>query len=181
MVAETKERIDFPWYHSPFIGTYIPITSRLQMKAEKDRLSLAYNTFFADLYVHAPLATELVFRFAITGKGTPSEDPKLTLQLCLKSGENLETGAGRRMVIGQERIEISGEDLGGWIRHHGWTLTVDPSARLVWPVFPHNPYANGPEKSLEHAVGALSIPLRLKKGKYIRPGEQELAFSLKTN
>ena len=151
------------------------------MSPERDRLSLAYNTFFTDLYVPSPSATELAFRFAITGKGTPSEDPKLTLQLCLKSGEELETAAGGKFAIGPDHIELAGSTLGGWIRHHGWTLTVDPSSRLVWPVFPHNPYADGPEKSLERAVSALSVPLQLKKGRFIRPGEQEIFFSLKTN
>ena len=43
---------------------------------------------------------------------------------------------------------------------------------------PYNPYADGPEKTLEHAVGALTVPLVLKDGKYIRPGEQTISFVL---
>jgi hypothetical protein len=72
------------------------------------------------------------------------------------------------------------EDIGGRLSHHGWQMKVDPDARLVWPVYPHDPYANGPEKSLEHAVGALSVPLRLKAkpGHYMRPHEQEIEFVL---
>jgi hypothetical protein len=49
------------------------------------------------------------------------------------------------------------------IRHHGWFMKVDPEARLVWPVYPFNPYANGPETTLEWAVGALSVDLHPKK------------------
>src|SRR5438552_14499372 len=33
---------------------YLPLSSRLQMGDERDRLSLAYNTFFTDLYVPTP-------------------------------------------------------------------------------------------------------------------------------
>jgi len=84
-------------------------------------------------------------------------------------------------MLSSERMELAGPDIGGWIRHHGWTIAVDPAAALVWPVYPHNPYANGPEKTLDHAVGALSVPLRLKDGKYIRPGEQEISFTLKAD
>ena len=180
--ANSKRQPELATFSERLLGQtfYMPVTSRLQMSTERDRLSLAYNTFFADLYVPSPTDTELAFRFAITGKGTPSEDPKLTLQLCLKSGETLETASGGRIAIGPERIELSGAALGGWVRHHGWTLTVDSSSSLIWPIFPHNPYADGPEKSLEHAVAALSVPLQLKKGKFIRPGEQEIVFSLKT-
>lgn len=159
----------------------MPVSSRLQMSPQRDRLSLAYNTFFVDLHVPSPSGKELTWRFAVTGKGTPSEDPKLTLQLCLKPGEVLETAAGKQLTIGPERIELAASEIGGWIRHHGWTMTLDPTARLAWPMYPHNPYADAPEKSLERAVAALSVPLRLKKGKYIRPGEQEISFALKTN
>ena len=59
-------------------------------------------------------------------------------------------------------------------------VSIRPAARLVWPVYPHHPYTNQPEKGLDHAVGALSVPLRLKArpGHYVRPGEQEIRFAL---
>jgi len=158
---------------------HMPVSSRLQMGAATDRLSLAYNSFFADLYVPAPGANELSLRFAITGRGTPSEEPTLTLQLCLEPGELLETAAGRKVELSAERLDMDAGAIGGWIRHRGWTLTVDPAARLSWPVYPHNPYTNGPERNVERAVGALSVPLRLRRGKYIRPAEQEILFSVR--
>jgi len=159
---------------------HMPINIRLQMGESKDRLSLAYNTFFSDLYVPRPSDREVTFRFVVTGKGRPPDDARLNLQLCLKAGETLETASGRKILLGAERVEVEPEALGGWIRHHGWTLRIDPSARLVWPVFPHNPYANGPETSLEYAVGVLSVPLhlRVEREEYIRPGEQEISFAL---
>lgn len=159
---------------------HLPLSSRLQMSEERDRLSLSYNTFFSDLYVPSPSGNDVMFRFVISGKGKPAEEPQLNLQLCLKAGETLETAAGKKILLGAERIELQPDDLGGWIRHHGWTLKIDPTARLVWPVFPHNPYADAPETKLEYAVGVLSVPLRLKsqKDRYVRPGEQEIQFAL---
>jgi hypothetical protein len=161
----------------------MPISTRLQMSDERDRLSLAYNTFFSDLYLPAPKESELSLRFVITGRGRPADDPQLTLQLCLQAGETLETGAGRKITLGSERIELAPAEIGGWIGHHGWKLKVDPAARLVWPVFPHNPYSNSPETDIRYAVGALSVPLRLKAqpGRYIRSNEQEIAFVLEMN
>jgi hypothetical protein len=161
----------------------LPLSSRLQMSDHRDRLSLAYNTFFTDLYVPAPSENEITFRFAISGKGPAAESSQLALQLSLKAGEELETGGGKKVVLGKERVELSPDAIGGWIRHHGWTLKVDPGARLVWPVYPYNPYADGPETGLEHAVGALSVPLLLKSkpGHYIRPSEQEIDFTLSVN
>jgi hypothetical protein len=102
------------------------------------------------------------------------------LQLCLKEGETLETAAGQRIKLGGESVELAAGGLGGWIRHRGWRLKVPASARLAWPLFPHNPYADAPETSLQHAVGALSVPLELKArpGHYVRPGEQEILFTV---
>jgi hypothetical protein len=53
-------------------------------------------------------------------------------------------------------------------------------ARLTWPAYPHNPYADAPETALEHAVGVVSVPLKLgaKGGKYIHPNAQEISFTL---
>jgi hypothetical protein len=159
---------------------HLPLSSRLQMNDGKDRLSLSFNSFFSDLYVSEPSEKELTFRFSITGRGTPPEEAKLTLQLCLKAGEMLETASGKKVLLNKERIELRPAEIGEWIRHHGWTIKVDPSAQLVWPVYPHNPYADGPETSLEYAVGALSVPLILKSqpGRYVRPGEQEIPFTV---
>ena len=154
---------------------HMPVASRLRMEDGGDRLSLAYNTFFGDLDVAPPAPEGLSFRFALTRKGRP-EEACLTLQLRLKAGEALETGAGRRIVLGADKIVLATEDLGGWIRHHGWTLKTDSPAQLTWPVYPFNPYANGPETSIENAVGALSAPLLLS-----RSDRQEISFTLRAN
>ncbi len=116
----------------------------------------------------------------MTGRGEPPPEAQLNLQLCLKAGETLETAAGRRIVLGTERVELGPDELGGWIHHHGWRLKTDPMARLTWPAYPHNPYADAPETALEHAVGVVSVPLKLgaKSGKYIRPNAQEISFTL---
>lgn len=88
--------------------------------------------------------------------------------------------AKKQIVLSTDPIHLLPEDIGGSIRHHGWTLQVDPNARLDWPVYPFNPYANARETTLEHAVGALSVPLQLKSqpGHYVLPKEQEIKFTL---
>jgi hypothetical protein len=91
--------------------------------------------------------------------------------------ELLEAGAG-----GDARFDLPPETIDAWIRHHGWTMYVDPLARLVWPVHPYNPSSNAPEEGLDHAAAALSVPIRLqaKPGHPVRPNEQEILFRLTT-
>jgi len=133
------------------------------MGDKQDRLSLAYNTFFADLFVPPPTPDELALHFRIGARGVPADNSRLTLQLVLKAGELLETGAGKKITLGADRIELGPAELDGSIRHHGWSMKVDPAARLVWPVYPFNPYGNSSETSLAWAVGAVSVDLAPKK------------------
>ncbi len=129
---------------------------------EGDRLGLGYHTFFAELEVPIPSDERHTFRFAITETGRGRlQDARLNLQLCLKAGETLET-AKSKIVLGEKRIELSPDQIGGWIRHRGWTLRVDPTARLVWPVLGFNPYRNAPETDLRHAVGVLTVPVKVQ-------------------
>ena len=178
--ANSKRQPELATFSERLLGQvfHMPVSSRLQMGDAADRLSLAYNSFFCDLFVPVPSETEQEFRFAITDKGDPPEDARLTLQLCLKPGEVLQTSTGRNISLGSDRIELTPDEVGSWISHHGWMLKTSSPARLTWPVYPFNPYADGPETSLDHAVGALSVLLQLKPGRYIRPGEQEIRFAL---
>jgi hypothetical protein len=162
--------------------TTIPLSSRLLMSDERDRLGLGYNTFFAEAEVPKPAENKLPFRFAITETGRGRlQDVRLNLQLVLKAGETLET-AKTKVVLDEKRIELAPDQIGGWVRHRGWTLQVDSTARLVWPVLPFNPYRNAPETDLRYAVGVLSVPVKVQAppegGLNWRRGE--IAFVLET-
>jgi hypothetical protein len=160
---------------------HLPLSSRIQMNNDRgDRLSLAYNTFFTDLYVPPPSDHQLQLRFVMTARGEPASEAQLNLQLCLRAGEALETAAGLKVVLGRDRLELGSNEVGGWIRHHGWIIKTDPETRLTWPVYPYNPYADAQETNLDRAVGVISVPLRLgpKDRKYIRPNIQEISFML---
>jgi hypothetical protein len=177
---------------------HMPISSALRMSEDGDRLALAYPRFFAELAVTANPASRLQLRFTVSGVGQPPEDAQLTLQLCLKGGEALETAAGKRFVLGAERLDLGPQELGGWILHNGWRLSVDPTGtglagdpradrsarpsyvRLAWPVYPYNPYRSAPETSLVHAVGSLSMPLRFdpQPDRPVRADEQEILLTL---
>ena len=158
--------------HQPELATFveklreqpgtIPLSSRLRMSEEGDRLGLGYSTFFAEANV-APLSDERLkvhFEIVETGRGR-LQDAQLHLQLCLKGGEALETGASKQ-VLSEARIELDASQVGGLVRHRGWALRVPKTARLTWPVLPFNPYANAPETELRHAVGVLTVPLAVE-------------------
>jgi hypothetical protein len=142
--------------------TTIPLSSRLRMSSDGDRLALGYSTFFAEASVPAPAPQKLAFRFAITETGRGRlQDVRLSLQLCLRAGETLET-ARSKIMLDERHVELGPDQIGGWLHHHGWTLRVDPAARLTWPILPFNPYANAPERILRRAVGVLTVPVTVR-------------------
>ena len=82
----------------------------------------------------------------------------------VKAGEVLETPKAK-VVLGDKRIEMAPDQIGGWVRHRGWKLAVPPTARLVWPILPFNPYKNAPETDMRHAVGVLTVPVQVQPPK----------------
>jgi hypothetical protein len=163
--AGSKRQPELATFSETLMGQTVnmPISTRLDMSDRQDRLSLAYNTFFSDLFVPLPTPSELALHFRIGARGEVAENARLTLQLVLNAGEVLESGGGRKITLGTDRVDLGPAELGGSIRHHGWAMKFDPSAHLVWPVYPFNPYGNAPETSLTWAVGALSVDLHPKK------------------
>lgn len=152
---------------------YMPLSSSLKMSEKLDQLALAYNTFFAVLEVPKPFEKQLKFRFRTTYKWGDAV-PGFNLQLVFKAGETLETGTGRKIMLGKEKIELGDEDLGGMIRHNGWTLHIPKGMRLTWPVYPFNPYRDAPETELTYAIGRLSMPLKAKE-------DQDIPFMLEVD
>jgi len=181
--ANSKRQPELATFSETFDGhtVHMPLSTRLQMSDTQDRLSLGYNTFWTDLLVPTPSEGALSFRFVINGRGRPASDLRINLQLALIAGETLETGTGREITLGPEPIELSPDDLGGSIRHHGWTMELDPAARLTWPFYPQNPYSDSPETDPRYAVGRLTIPLFLKSqsGHYVRPNEKQVEIKIR--
>lgn len=138
---------------------HMPVSSHLKMSEQVDKLSLAYNVFFATIVVPKPLRTQLKFQVVTTYKLEQAVSA-LNLQLILKSGEILETGAGEKIILSEDKIEWGDAEIGGWIKHNGWVMQIPSGMHLSWPIYPFNPYKDKPEIELSKAIGRLSIPLK---------------------
>jgi hypothetical protein len=156
-LATFSEKVQGQVYH-------LPLSSRLDPAGAGDRLALSYNTFWAELEVRAVSPRRVEISVEVTRMGS-SDEAHFALQLRPAPGAGFETGKVK-VSPGLERVDL--QDVGGRVRHRDWTIHVDQTARLVWPVFPFNPYADGPETDPRHAVALLSVPLRLEA----RPGRR---------
>ena len=150
---------------TPTGSIHMPVSSYFSMAEKADTLALAYNVFFATLQVPKPSADQLKFTINTTYK-LDSAISFMNIQLMLIAGKTLETGAGRKIVLGEETIEWGDAELGGWIKHNGWTLIIPTGMHLSWPVLPFDPYKNKPETELSKAIGRLYVPLKNEDQKF---------------
>ncbi len=159
-----------------------PKGSLLTQHDSEDVLALAFNSFSAEIKLPVPTAEEAIVRVDLSGRG-PAQEAYLTLQLCLQDGQTLTTGTGRTLSVDATRIKLNASDLGGSIQHNGWTLRLKDDATLEWPVYPYNPYRNGPETTLKHAVALLQIPLKLQAPKehWMQPNERMIELRFQVN
>ncbi|HEU5341357.1 hypothetical protein [Edaphobacter sp.] len=180
--ANSKGQPELATFYEKSKGTTYtkPLGSRLTMKATGDCLAVAHHTFTCEILTPPAKQNEQQIRFQITGRGPVPDEAYLALQLCLKAGTVIETGAGHRIALTDERFDLTPAMLGGSIHHRDWTLKIDADAALSWPVFPYNPYRNGPETKLEFAVGLLRFPLRMHSdpNHYVRPNEQTIRVTV---
>ena len=150
----------------------LPLSSRLDTSGTGDRLALAYNTFFAELRMHPATQQAIAFDVSTTPRSKTSSR-QIAFQLYLRPGQFLETQGGTSVLLGENDVHLAADQIGGWIRHNGWTFHVPSGTRLDWPVRPFNPYANAPETTIEHAVGVIARPLEVHS--------ETLSYSLEAN
>lgn len=172
--------------HQPELSTFsekienewmiAPKGSRFAQFDDGDVLALAYNTFSAEILCPPPSKEEAQIHVRLTGRGPVPQEAYFALQLVLKPGAELKTGAGRALTVSESKIDMNAHDLGGSIQHNGWTLSLDSDASLRWPVYPYNPYRNAVETKIDHAVALLRVPLQLKQppGRWLRPNERTI-------
>lgn len=128
-------------------------TVALDGARQGERIGLAFDGFVAEL--SALVGEEAVVAVALKPQGSkPASNVRVALQLKLHAGEWVETGSGERVQIGVAPVRL--ERLGGWVRHHGWTLRLPETAVLTWPQFGYNPYRAAPDSALDYAVGLVA-------------------------
>ena len=72
--------------------------------------------------------------------------------------EKVETGGGQSFKLGEEPVNLTGEQVGGGITHAGWKIAVPAAASLHWPAKPHNPYRKDGRAEISEARLELRIP-----------------------
>jgi len=76
----------------------------------------------------------------------------------LHRGAKVRLATGRKVLLGEDDISLSREEIGEFIVYRGLKVSVPEGASLRWPAWQHNPYAKDGHSSLSSAKLVLTLP-----------------------
>jgi hypothetical protein len=132
------------------------VPSRVALDVEHRKLDLVYDQQQCQLLVDisAPEKAHLTLRATVT-----SDEPvRAHLTLLPHVGEAWKTASGERGTLGDAAIDLTAGQVGSWFAHHGWRISVPPTACIRWPVLPHNPYRKDGRATTGEGRIVLSLP-----------------------
>ena len=136
---------------------HVPDAAAYQADENRMHLDLHYGSEVCTVTATPVDANRLRIEVASTCHSAGPFECHLTL--IPRLSEPVVPASGAELLLGEDPFDVSGSNLGGWIQHAGWKLSVPDQARLVWPVLPHNPYKKAGDATLDEARLVLILPL----------------------
>ena len=96
-------------------------------------------------------------RVVLTYRAEPGQAVEAHLPLMMR-GPALSLADGERVMLTDEPVKLSAEQVGGSFTYADVTVTVQPPAALRWPALHHNPYTRDGSSSLGAAKLVLVMP-----------------------
>ncbi len=93
----------------------------------------------------------------LTYRADQGSDAQAHLPLMLR-GSRMQLASGEEVRLLDEPIELTGEQIGGFLIHDDLRLTVPEGASVRWPALQHNPYTRDGSSSLNAAKIVLVMP-----------------------
>jgi hypothetical protein len=114
-------------------GRFVP--ERGELLAGGDGIMLTYGR------VRCRLRLELTPVLAVLEAAAENGPAVFQMVVQAQRGQPLVTAGGRRCVVGDDALDVSGPALGDWLEVAGCRIRVPRNARFRWPTVPFNPYA----------------------------------------
>jgi len=133
-------------------------------KMDPPGLMLRYGEEQCEIRVEPVDDTTLMLRLRATIKSGLPVAAHITL--LPHFDKPLRTQAGVEKIVGKDSFTLSSKDMGEWIEHGGWRLTVPEGATLSWPVLPHDPYTKDGHSEPGEGRIVLTAPFTADKMEY---------------
>ena len=82
-------------------------------------------------------------------------------------GKPISTERMPETVLGKDAVTLSADQVGGWIAHAGWKVTLPEGSTVAWPVLPHNPYKKDGSAAPEEGRIVVTIPFSPESQEYV--------------
>lgn len=134
---------------------HIPSAAGLK-KSDPPGLGLVYGGEKCSIEVEPVDDSHLRIRLRATSKSGLPVAAHLTLMPRL--GKPIRTERAPERVLGEDGFTLTSEEIGGWIAHAGWKLSLPEGSSVTWPVLPHNPYRKDGRATPAEGRIVVSIP-----------------------
>jgi len=134
-------------------------------KTDPPKLALVYGPEKCSLEVQIKDSNTVNIRLTATHKSGMPVAAHLTF--IPHVGKPVSTQNMAEITLGEDEINISAEEAGGWIAHGGWTVSLPPGSSVLWPVLPHNPYRKDGHATVQEGRIVVSIPFSSKENEHV--------------
>jgi hypothetical protein len=132
------------------------VPDRVTLDVENQQLDLRYGE--QECRLVADTSDPKQVRLTLTAVNRTDHPVRANLTLLPHVGEAWTTESGEGDVLAETPINLTARQTGSWFAHHGWRISVPPTASIRWPVLPHNPYRKDGRASAGEGRIVLSIP-----------------------
>ncbi|MBN1345912.1 MAG: hypothetical protein JXQ73_24695 [Phycisphaerae bacterium] len=132
---------------------HVPTSASVKLDGNALQADLAYGQVRCRLDVTYVDAKTARVTYQSSGPWDKRVEAHVTLLPHIEA--DVASAGGQKIQLTSEPFDWSGKQLGDWVRHAGWQLSVPNAARLLWPKMPHNPY----RKAGDSTPGASRIVL----------------------
>ncbi|NOZ22265.1 MAG: hypothetical protein GXP25_14390 [Planctomycetes bacterium] len=147
-------------------GDLIHYPSSITLRPDKaaPELDMRYGEEDCRVAIQAKTDKELTIIYEATANSGKPVEGHLTFIPHLNG--NVTCASGKSIKLGKEDFDWSAAEMGEWVAHCGWRVSVPAGAQLVWPKKLHNPYKKDGSSSLKDARMVLCLPFSNAAMKY---------------
>lgn len=143
---------------------HVPSAAALE-KADPPGLLLDYDGERCEIVAEPVNDKTLTVRLKATTR--TSQPVAAHITLIPHTGHPFTSEHGAERLLNNEPFTLTSKELGAWIGHAGWKLSLPEGSTVTWPVEPHNPYTKDGASTPAAGRIVVTIPFSETKQEYV--------------
>ncbi|MBM3333525.1 hypothetical protein FJY63_02580 [Candidatus Sumerlaeota bacterium] len=140
------------------------LPSSAQLDPDRLSLALSYGAEQCRVGVDVTDSNRAVLTYEATTSSGQAVEAHVTL--LPRMGATWMAASGKKGTLDDQPLRLAAGEAGAWFAHNGWRISAPPTATIVWPVLPHNPYRKDGRAAAEEGRIVLVLPFSAQNQRY---------------